>query len=990
VAGGSRGRSGTASVTGWGDEEKSSTGRVISAPAFTGRQHELAALSRVLAAPPALVLVEGEAGIGKSRLVREFLARADGKQQHTMVAACPPFRRPCTLSPMVDAIRQAAGSPGELGLSGLAGALRPLFPEWSAGLPPAPEPAEDATAARHRLFRALDELLACLGVTVLVVEDVHWADEATLEFLLFLGSQQGPRPSLVLTYRPEDVPNDSLLLRLSSRMPGGSGGLRLTLYPLPVAETVHLVSSMLDGERVSEAFAEFLHQRTDGVPLAVEETVLLMHDRADLARRNGSWVRRSLGEIMVPATIRDGVLERTRRLGAGAQGLLAAAAVLAGPADEAALRAVAGLTAAQLGPALAESLRCGLLAEDGRGKVSFRHVLAARAVYEAIAVPERRVMHRRAGHALERRSPQPIGQLARHYREAGQPGKWCRYAEQTAEMALSAGDEVTASTLLLDLLTSGDLPADAVVRLVKKIPLAFTGQSRFADVVSALRSVVDGQALDQPAEAEARMLLGRVLLVMDERGAGRAEVERAIPHLAGDPREAARAMILLGWPAGTDWPAGRHRQWLARAAEMTRSLEPDEQLSLNVGRASALLMLGDPAGWSAAARIPDDAPSSQERQHVVKAHLNIANMAMLWGRYGEARRRLAKGLELAEHHGYWRYRDLILVNQAHLDWLAGAWDGLADRAAALAADPDLLPLARLETVLVTGLMQAAAGDRAQAGRTLDLVLAEVRQRSAVESFMEPAAALARLLLADGRAEDALAVTDEPIGILNSKGTWVWAVDIAPVRVEALVAAGRADEAAELIWVFAEENRDRDAPATAAALTGCRAILAEGRGRQAKAATLFARAADAWHVLPRPYEELLARERQARCLLVCGQQPDALPVLAEVLDGLSSLGARGDAMRVIRTLNEQGVQARRPWWGGRRGYGDRLSPRELDVVRLVIDGRTNRQVAEELVLSPKTVANHVDSLMRKLGVSSRTALAVRAVEAGIVSGTGSPN
>jgi DNA-binding NarL/FixJ family response regulator len=96
------------------------------------------------------------------------------------------------------------------------------------------------------------------------------------------------------------------------------------------------------------------------------------------------------------------------------------------------------------------------------------------------------------------------------------------------------------------------------------------------------------------------------------------------------------------------------------------------------------------------------------------------------------------------------------------------------------------------------------------------------------------------------------------------------------------------------------------------------------------------------------------------------------------------------MRVIRTLNEHGVQARRPWWGGRRSYGDKLSPRELDVVRLLIDGRTNRQVAEELVLSPKTVANHVDSLMRKLGVSSRTALAVRAVEAGLVSGTGSPN
>jgi DNA-binding CsgD family transcriptional regulator len=987
VAGGARGKNGSANSVRWARGEGGRAGRVpaISAPAFTGRQEELAALSRALASPPAVVLVEGEAGIGKSRLVREFLDLAGGQGHYSLVAGCPPFRRPCTLSPIVDAIRQAAASPPQPGLSGLAGALRPLFPEWSAELPPAPEPAADATAARHRLFRALDELLVSLRVSVLAVEDVQWADEATLEFLLFLATSPRPRPSLVLTYRPEDVPGDSLLLRLSSRMPGGAAGLRLALGPLGVTETLRLVSSMLDGERVSDAFAAFLAERTDGIPLAVEETVRLMHDRADLAHRNGNWVRRSLGEIMVPATIRDGVLERSRRLGPDARAILAAAAVLADPADEPALRAVAGLTAARLGPALAEVLRCGLLAEAGRGLVSFRHVLAARAVYEEITEPERRTLHRRAGRALERRSPPPVAQLTRHFREAGQPAKWCRYAEQAADLALAAGDEATASALLLDLLTRADLPAHAVVRLVKKIPFgSFTGQSRFGDLVATLRSVVDAEALDHRAEAEARMLLGRVLLVMEEREAGRIEVERAIPHLVHDPAEAARAMILLGWPAGAAWPASRHRQWLRRAARLTASMAPADYLNLTVERASALLMLGDPAGWSVAAQIPYDARSPRERQHVVKGHLTIATMAMMWwGRYDDARWRLAKGLELAEASQYWLYRDLILVNQVHLDWLAGAWDGLAERARSLADDADIQPLTRLEAVLVTGLIHAATGDRGQAERELGLVLAEVRRRAAVEACMEPAAALARLMLAGRRVADALRVTDEPIGILASKGTWAWAADVAPARVEALVAAGRDAEAARLVRVFAGEDRGRDAPATTAALLACQALLAEGQGKQARAGALFGQAAAAWQVLPRPYEALLAREREARCLLAVGQRQPGLSGLAEVLDGLSGLGARGDAMRVIRTLGEHGVQARRPWWGGRRSYGDQLSPRELDVVRLLIDGRTNRQVAEELVLSPKTVANHVDSLMRKLGVSSRTALAVRAVEDGIV-------
>jgi len=125
-----------------------------------------------------VVLVGGEAGIGESRLVRELPDRANGQVQ-SLVAGCPPFRRPCTLSPLVDAIRHATASPPQPGLSGLAGALRPLFPERSAELPPAPEPAEDATASRHRLFRALDALLASLRVSVLVVEDVQRACPAS-------------------------------------------------------------------------------------------------------------------------------------------------------------------------------------------------------------------------------------------------------------------------------------------------------------------------------------------------------------------------------------------------------------------------------------------------------------------------------------------------------------------------------------------------------------------------------------------------------------------------------------------------------------------------------------------------------------------------------------------------------------------------------------------------------------------------------------------
>src|SRR5215467_3160541 len=122
----------------------------ICPPSFVGRERELAALGEALAAGPAVVLVEGEAGIGKSRLVREFLTSPTVRGQRVLVSACPPFRQPHTLGPVVDAVRQATADVGGLRLSALGGALRPLFPEWASVLPLTPEPLEDATAARHR------------------------------------------------------------------------------------------------------------------------------------------------------------------------------------------------------------------------------------------------------------------------------------------------------------------------------------------------------------------------------------------------------------------------------------------------------------------------------------------------------------------------------------------------------------------------------------------------------------------------------------------------------------------------------------------------------------------------------------------------------------------------------------------------------------------------------------------------------------------------
>jgi DNA-binding NarL/FixJ family response regulator len=966
------------------EDPRPSAFQTLPSPGFVGRDREMALLADALSHLPAVVLVEGEPGIGKSRLLHEFLSSPAGRRCRPMLATCPPFREPYTLGPVVDAVRQATDSVVDLPLSGLAGALRPMFPEWADDLPPAPEPLADPSASRYRVFRALAELLGHLNVAVLVVEDVHWADDATLEFLLFLVSRQPPPVSLVVTYRPQDIPADSLLLRLSSRVLAGGAPVRLALEPLDVDGTRDLVSSMLDGGPVSTDFAAFVHRHTDGVPLAIEESVRLMHGRADLARRGGEWVRRRLEVIDVPPTVRDAVLERSQRLGADARAVLDAAAVLAEPASEATLVAVSGLSAEAAEAGLPEALGSGLLREDDRGLLAFRHALAARAVYRAIPAPRRRALHLRAGRALEGAAPLPLARLARHFREAGDTEAWCRYAEQAADLALASSDEAAAGSLLHDLLTNADLPPASVTRLIRKLPLlSSTGPSWFRALVTLLRTLLATTSFAPGEEAEVRLLLGRVLLTMEEYGQAYPELERAVAHLPVDSVDAVAAMTYLGHPRNHA-SASECRRWLRRAAALpTASVPSGVGMTLLVERVGALLALGEESGWAEAAGIRDDAVPRRDLWRVAVGHLNVGGSAVRWGRYGEAALRLGRALELAEHHEYPRIRNLATAARAHLRWFTGDWAGLLDQASALAGNESMQPVSRDEAVLVVGLMQAAAGESDRSAENLQHVLDRAGGHGALDSAMEPAAALAALRLADGDADAALRVTDGPVDTVTRWGTWVWAADLAPVRVEALLAAGRTDDAARLVTAFARGLRGRNAPAPRAGLALCRALVAEHLDGPVRAAALFARAADAWRALPRPYDALLARERQARCLLAAGRAEPGLTLLTDVHTGLSDLGARAAADRVHRVLREHGVATPHPRRGGRPSYGDRLSPRELDVVRLLVQGRTNRQIAEALVLSTQTVASHLRSAMRKLHVGSRTALAVSAVERGLV-------
>ena len=947
----------------------------LGAPAFVGRDRELAVAARALARPPALVLIEGEAGAGKTRLVAELLTASAGTAGRVLVAACPPFREPHTLGPVVDAIRQATTGVGGLRLSDLAGALRPLLPEWSASLPPAPEPAEDATAARHRLFRALQELLEALHVAVLVLEDVQWADDATAEFVLFLGTQRPPRVSVVVTYRPEDLAEDSLLPRLAARLSPGFTQVRLRLGPLTIDETTALASSMVHGQPLSAGLAAFLHEGTDGLPLAVEESVRLMHDRAELVNRGNGWSRRRSGASVIPPTVRDAVLERVRRLDPRAQTILRALAVLAEATDLATVRAVSSLPPGDATAGLEQALRAALVAEDSRGLVAFQHALAGRAVYDGMPAWQRRQMHLQAGRALEDVVPIPVARLARHFREAGEHAEWCRYGEQAADQALAAGDDGLAAATLCELAVRIDQTPGALLRMVKKyISMAPVGHEQLRGLADSLRSVLDSGRASPGEAAQLRVQLGRILSILQQYEAGRAELEQAVTQPGLDVTDRARAMILLGWPFESSQPARVHRRWLRRAGEVVARVESPDWKGLEIDRTTGLLALGEDDGWLAAAAI-DEAWATLLPSERIMHDLNVGELAMMWGRFAESRRRLTRALQAAELHDYPRLHGTALGNLARLDWFCGTWGDLGERASGLASDHDLPPGIRSEARLVAGLLGSVTGSGADPRSELESVLAHVDQPSALESV----AALARLMLGDGDVEAALAVSEDPVSMLTGRGVWIWGTDLIPARVAALLAAGRAADAAALTAGFARGLRGRDAPGPRASLLSCRAMLAAHSGSPLRAAAMFEAAASAWALLPRPYWALLARERRAGCLLAAGELEQALAQFVQVAQGLTALGARREADRVERVLRDHDVVVRPARRRGRPSYGRALSPREWQVAGLVADGHSNSQIAETLLLSPHTVRMHVKSAMRKLETPSRGVLSERAAQ-----------
>ncbi|SDK44635.1 regulatory protein, luxR family [Actinopolyspora mzabensis] len=937
-------------------------------PVLVGRAEELETVTELVLSPPAVLLLEGEAGVGKTRLIRESLERPEIGRT-ILNGACQPLQDPFPYGPVIDALRTLDPLPEPEHLNPVTGALRSLLPELGEFLPPPPDPLGDTAAERHQLFRGVHALLDASTPAILVVEDLHWADEGTRELLRFLITDPPGELALVLSYRREELAGGVPLGR-AYRHPRRARSAVMTLRPLSIEQVGTLAAHLLGTESVEAGFARELHERTAGLPLVVTETLPTL--RAQRERRPYSAGElKTLEQLDVPVLLREAMTERLGALPEPVTRLVQAAAVLGTPAEAELLGRLAGVPDAA--HRIVRALRANVLYEDENLRYGFRHCLARQAVHDTLTGPERRELHEHALRVLSEQERPPLIRLAEHSLACGRVADWLHYGTAAAERAIERGEIATATELLCSLLDEPSLSTGDVDRLAVRFGRAALDGLGEHPVPAALRRVLSDQRLTETARGEARLSLGLLLLRQSDRsGTARGELELAVTELRKLPERAAVGMAALAQAHVGTTPYERCAEWtdLAEAVlDETGSAAVRSELLASV--LPSRMFGGDcPETWRHFERLPTATGAGPERPHLARLHGNVADAYTWLGEYSAAREHLAEARGLARAAGGDPYLDSTLRStELRLRRMTGAWEELTENARRLLRDHGRLRPVAVELALVLGMDAVTRGDWKTAERWLSATGVDTPEDSCTPVVIAAGATRVRMRLLRGDSGGAVNAADHAVRVVRRKGIWIWANELLPNAVAAYTRVDRGAEAEQLIEEFAAATANRRSPLAVPATAAARATRCEGAGQFAGAAEWWETARAGYAALPQPYSAALARQRVVAHQLHSGDD-SAATRMSEVLDSFERLGATRDAARCRQLLRENGVPppaSRR----GRRGYGAELSPRERDVARLVGLGNTNREIASLLFLSPRTVEQHVAKVIRKLGVTSRT-------------------
>jgi DNA-binding CsgD family transcriptional regulator/tetratricopeptide (TPR) repeat protein len=831
-----------------------------------------------------VVLVGGEAGVGKTSLVQAFATRHQNELR-IIWGACEALFTPRPLGPVYDIVEQLDG--------------------WTAEPP-------TSDGERARFFGALLEELRS-HPTVAVVEDAHWADEATLDALKYLGRRVGSTPSLlVLTYRDDEV--------------GVHHPLRSVLGDLPSESTTRISLARLSPVGVEELArraerpAHGLYDATGGNPFFVTE--VLAGDGGD-----------------IPETVVDAVLARAARLSEGGLRLLEAVAVVPGSIEIWLLEELAGDDMSHL----AECLASGMLVPTDAG-VGFRHELARLALERSLTLDRRISLNEEALRALADQPPrrQDPSALAHHADAAGNAAAVMRYAPAAAARAAAVGAHREASEQFARALSYHVTDDAERLSLLDGYATEAVLTGRYAEALEARqRAVALARALDDRlrlGENLARVMLAAIALglndLAEEAGHEAVEVLEELPP----GRELALAYTNQGGLRMLSRDNDDGVRWGERGLELAVEVDDPEI------RALALNTIG--TSHMMAGRI-------EQGRELLQQSLDVASEHGLHPRVASAYSMLASGLgemyelEAAEKAAH----DYIAFALEHdqdtgyiRSWLAAVlvYVGSWDEATALAQElleSAISPIGRITALIALGRVRARRGDPG-AREVLDEALELSLPGGHLQRLGHVRAARAEAAWLTGDREGALEEAQASYELALEKRHLWYAGELAYWQWK----CGELETAPD--WIAEPYRRQLDG---------------DPRG-----------AAEAWLARGCAYEA-------ARALAESTDEA----ALREALETFDGLGARPAAQLVRSDLRDRGASVPRGPRPATRENPARLTARELEVLELLTEGLRNAEIAERLVVSPRTVDHHVSAILRKLGAKSRVEAAAAAAQLGLL-------
>jgi predicted ATPase/DNA-binding CsgD family transcriptional regulator len=979
-------------------------------PRLFGRYGEQARLRQMLDAAVGgrggFALIGGEAGIGKTALATSIAYEARGQGIPVWVGHCYEFVETPPYGPWVE--------------SG-------IFDKRSESVPSPPMAGvgEESGAANSQaaLFEQVQEFLAAVtrrGPVVLILEDLHWSDPASLELLRFVSRNlEGLRALLVVTYRNDETTRQFPFYGLLPTLVRESGALRIELRRLGEQAVRELVAARYGLPEPDERrLVSYLTNLTAGNAFFTMELLRTLEEELVLHQEDESWILEDPGGIRVPTLLRQVIEGRLERLGEETKRQLAVAAVIGQEVPFGLWRSVGDAGDDRLAEAIGRALEAHLMEEPpGDEKLRFVHALVRETLYRELLPPSRRMWHRRVGDALEQTARPDPEEVAHHFRQAGDPRAegWLIRAGLRAEAAYAWMTAVERFVAALEFLGERDARKKGwlLFRVGVLLRYSDTAQSiSYLDQAERVANAVDDRIL----AVNSLFTRGFVRCMSGDMRPGLAEIEASIAAAKGAPPKDPAA--------GTDpmmEASPANEQSLFGTGDLPESLSEINpgtntfvEWLAHVGRYAEAVEMGEEYVTGVSAASPGENLTFAMCNNAYFG-LGVAKTAL--GRPDEARRWFALA-----HGAYRRFdhrvmdsfavaNELLLLNLAYYPERVAERRRLAD---------EELNLQKRGAGAFTGEVPPLGIGR-QWLRTLEGGWDEASRLMQIDRGAFDAGALTQyagctlgeIARNRGESEKAWRHVYEvlPLGVSTEPGGNRFFSALATQRLAANLSLDAEDlpgarawlEAHErwldwskavlwrsegrLLWAryFREQGDERAArqhaeaalelatePRQPLALLAAHRLLGElatDSGRFLEATEQIEKSLTLAEACEAPYERTLTLISKGRLLAARGSRAEARAALEEAREICGPLEA-GPALEQLAEL-EKGLQGRAP--SSRAG----LTRRELEVLQLIAEGMSNQEIATTLVLSEHTVHRHVANVYGKLGVSSRAAAVAQA-------------